>query len=424
MKTVVSINDSLENKISFWHLALFLIMLPFDRFYSELILLSFILHTLIHITKQRLQKVLTRQNLLLCSVFLLGVIGLFWTHDYSQGVKDLIRQSAILLFPFLLSASGIDLQRYREKLLLIFAFTSVITIIYLYIDAIRIILYNGLPIISVFSRLFINHNFSSPVDMHATYMAMYVALSIPIFLFYILQEKRKSLQYIYGISLLILSAGLLQLASRSVLIAIFIVILVFFPYFMLKRKKRVRLSMAALVILLIPLLAITKVDSFKKRYVENLKNDLVQTPGNEIQEPRIARWICGWELARKSPVIGYGSGSEKRLLKEKYFDKKLYSSYLLELNAHNQYLSILIKTGAIGLFIFLATLFAGFAAAWKQRDIIFISFVTLIAVVSFSENVLDVNKGIFFYAFFFSFFALSGNPIINFTRLIKRNPDH
>ena len=423
MNKETPINDSLENKISFWHLALFLIMLPFDRFYSEVILLSFILHTLIHINIFRLQQALSLQNLLLSSVFLLGVLGMFWSHDKPQGFKDLMRQSTILLFPFLLSVSGIELQRYRKKLLLVFAFTSVITIIYLYIDAMRIILYNGMPVTSLFSRFFINHNFSLPIGMHATYMAMYVALSIPIFLSYIFQEKRKDLQYIYGISLLILSAGLLQLASRSVLIAIFIVILIFFPYFMLKGKKRIRLSMAAFLILLVPLLGITKIDSFKKRYVENLKNNLVQTSGNEIQEPRIARWICGWELVRKSPVIGYGSGSEKRLLKEKYFDKKLYSSYLLELNAHNQYLSFLIKTGVIGLVIFLATLFAGFAAAWKQRDIIFISFMTLIAVVSFSENVLDVNKGIFFYAFFFSFFALSGNPIINFTRL-KKEPDH
>src|SRR5436189_5344390 len=146
MNKETPINDSLENKISFWHLALFLIMLPFDRFYSEVILLSFILHTLIHINKFRLQQALSLQNLLLSSVFLLGVLGMFWSHDKPQGFKDLMRQSTILLFPFLLSVSGIDLQRYRKKLLLVFAFTSVITIIYLYIDAMRIILYNGMPV--------------------------------------------------------------------------------------------------------------------------------------------------------------------------------------------------------------------------------------------------------------------------------------
>jgi hypothetical protein len=32
----------------------------------------------------------------------------------------------------------------------------------------------------------------------------------------------------------------------------------------------------------------------------------------------------------------------------------------------------------------------------------------IIAVVSFSENILDANKGIFFFAFFYALFFLGG----------------
>jgi len=241
MTTEARIQDSIENKISFYHLACFLILLPFDRFFSQLALMSLIVHTLIHINRKRSQKIFNPQNLLLCSAFLISAIGMFWTHDTAQGFKDLMRQLAILLFPIVLSTSGIDLQRYRKKLLLVFAFTCVFTIIYLYVDALRIILYYGLPLTSLFSRFFINHNFSSPIDMHATYMAMYVALSISIFIFYIFQEKRKTIKNFYGISILILSAGLLQLASKAVFIATFIVVLGLFPYFMPEGKKRIKL---------------------------------------------------------------------------------------------------------------------------------------------------------------------------------------
>lgn len=38
---------------------------------------------------------------------------------------------------------------------------------------------------------------------------------------------------------------------------------------------------------------------------------------------------------------------------------------------------------------------------------LFISFMLIIAVVSVSENVLDVDKGVMFYSFFFSFFMFS-----------------
>ena len=54
MKKLLFIDDTLENKISYYHLAFFLISLPFDFFYSEVVLTSFAIHTLIHLRKYRL----------------------------------------------------------------------------------------------------------------------------------------------------------------------------------------------------------------------------------------------------------------------------------------------------------------------------------------------------------------------------------
>ena len=126
----------------------------------------------------------------------------------------------------------------------------------------------------------------------------------------------------------------------------------------------------------------------------------------ENTEPRLARWNAIAELVKRSPVIGYGTGSEKKLLKEKYFEKGLYISYLNEFNAHSEYLSVLIKTGIMGLALFIYVLYFGFASALRNKDILFLSFMVIIAIVSISENILDLNKGIFFYSFFFPFFLL------------------
>ena len=122
----------------------------------------------------------------------------------------------------------------------------------------------------------------------------------------------------------------------------------------------------------------------------------------------MARWEAILEIIKRSPLIGFGQGSEIQLLKEKYFQKKLYISYLNEFNTHNEYLSILMKTGILGLVLFLFVLYFGFASAWNKRDPLFLSFILLIVIVCISENLLDLNKGIFFYSFFFSLF-LSGN---------------
>jgi O-antigen ligase len=421
MRDVFTIQDSLENKISYYHLVFFVIMLPFDRFYTELILISFTLHTLIHINKQRILLIVSWKNLILSSVFLLNVLGMIWSQDKGQALKDMQRQLAILLFPLALSATGINLVQYKKRLFIIFGFTCVLTILYLYADAIHIIVYNHLPITSLLSRFFINHNFSLPIGIHATYLAMYVALSVVIFLDSIIKEKKSSFIFIYAAFLIILLAGLLQLASRSVLIATFFFIIPGFFLFTLKGIKRVKVIIATLIISLIIFFGITRIDSFKKRYVAELENDLTQAPvNNEILEPRVVRWHYALRLVYHSPIIGFGSGSEKRLLKEKYFENKLYISYLEELNAHNQYLSFLIKTGALGLIVFFITLYTGFVAAWRNHDFVFCSFMILVSIVSFSENILDVNKGVFFYAFFFSFFILSGKPFDKLFRLVKR----
>ncbi|HMK27962.1 MAG TPA: O-antigen ligase family protein [Chitinophagaceae bacterium] len=420
MKNIFVIQDSLENKITYYHLAAFVILFPFDRFYSELVVISLLLHTLIHIKRSGLRSILSVQNLVLSSVFLISIISITWSSDKKEAFKDIERQLAILLFPVIFSIAGLDWQQYKIRILKIFGLTCVLTVLYLYADAIHIILYNKLPLTTLFSMSFLNHNFSGPVGLHATYCSMYVALSIAVFLHLFLNEKRNNYRLIYAVAIGILLAGLLQLASRSVLLATIILIIPGFPLFMPKGIQRFRFIVVSLLVLLIAILGITRIDSFKKRYVGDLKNDLTQASiNNEILEPRIIRWHYAVELIKHSPVIGYGSGSEGRLLKEKYFENKLYNSYLNELNAHNQYLSILLKSGIAGLIIFLLTLIFGFAMAWLNRDIVFAAFMIIISIVSFSENILDMNKGIFFYAFFFSFFVMCSKPFAGFTRLIK-----
>src|SRR5437899_13049548 len=95
--------------------------------------------------------------------------------------------------------------------------------------------------------------------------------------------------------------------------------------------------LTAIFMMMVAIFGISGIDSFKQRYIFELKNDLTQASiNNELLEPRIRRWQTAWELVKQSPLVGYGSGSEKRILMEKYFDEKLYNSYLSQLNAHNQ----------------------------------------------------------------------------------------
>ena len=187
-----------------------------------------------------------------------------------------------------------------------------------------------------------------------------------------------------------------------------IIIVAGVPVLLLQGKKKLQFFITSVFGALLIFLFITQVSSFKKRFVNDLENDLSENSTTEYEsESRLARWGLEWELIQKFPFTGYGTGSEKDVLKKKYYENKFYISYLFELNAHNQYLSFLINTGIAGLLLYLYVLYFGFKQSIKRRDFLLLSFMIIITVVSISENILDVNKGIFFYAFFYSFFLLS-----------------
>ncbi len=409
MKEVFYIKDSVENKISYYHLLFFLMVLPFDRFYSSIILVSFLVHTLIFTNKNSLLHI-KKDTLILQSVFIVSLISVIYSPSVSASLDVISNQLALLLFPFLLTVTSLDLSKYRSPLLLGLTLSCTLTVLYLYFDAFHVLLYYHKPLKDIFSWAFVNHNFSLPINMHATYLSMLLVLCIIYSLYQLFYPQTKFKRIYFISSSLILLAGLIQLSSKSAFITLLIIIIIGFPWFLISKIKRHQYLFITLVgsILLINLILSFQV--FRVRYLETLKNDLSENNTVVEKYGRADRWNAAWDLIKQSPVIGTGTGSEIPLLRNIYFERKMYGSYLLSLNAHNQYLSFTINSGVLGLAIYLATIGWGFWRSIKKKDLMLLCFLTLIIVVSFSEDLLDVNKGIFLYAFFFPFFIRSGRP--------------
>jgi O-antigen ligase len=407
MKKLFYIDDTLANKISYYHLLCFLMALPFDTFYGDVVLISFSIHTVIHFQKERLRSLINKQVLLLISLYLLTVLGLLYSPYKADGISLLTRQLAIILFPVLFALNGIGLKKHKTSLIKIFGFTCILVLLYFYADALHIIYYFGLPLSSLFTKTFINHNFSHVLDLHATYISMYVAFSLSAFIYFFINEKVLLQKIIYAICIFILTTGLIQLSSRAVIVAMLLIIFIAFPFILFQGKKRMQFILISLTLFLLAFLIIRSVDSFKNRFTYELKDDLTKpSADNKLTEPRLIRWQAEIELIKQSPVFGYGTGAETEVLKEKYFEKKLYLSYLSEFNAHSQYLSFLLNLGLIGCGLFIFILCYGLYRGIKDKDILLISFLIIIVVTAVSEDILNLNKGIFFYGFFISFLLL------------------
>ncbi|MGN6181659.1 MAG: O-antigen ligase family protein [Mucilaginibacter sp.] len=401
--------DSLANRISFYHLLLLLASLPFNLFYSHLILISFSVHVVIQLNRRHFRSVFRWRTLLLQSVFIVTLISSLYSINKPQAVNQISLQLPILLIPVVFPLSGFDFKKYRQPLLMGFSVICTLTVLYLFWDAFRTIRFYNLPFSELFSSAFTNHNFAEPIDMHATFFSMQLAIALVYLLTVMVGKNVNRLKIVSGICIAVLIAGLFQLCSKSALFSLFISVCIAFPLFMFKGKQRIKYWLALWSLALIAGVSVFKVKAFKERFFNELKADLSKPVAGESVEPRRARWNIAFELIKVSPVIGHGAGSETGLLHEAFYQKKYYNSFLNNLNAHNQYLSFLLQSGILGLIVYLFTLVYGFRLAFSNRDLLFFTYMVLLAVVSLSEDYLAVDKGVFFYAVFFSFFILSNH---------------
>ncbi|GLU51242.1 O-antigen ligase family protein [Dyadobacter frigoris] len=411
MKKLLWIEDSTGNQTSYYHLVLLLLSLPYDRFFSHLILISMTVHTIIQFNKKSVKPFFTLQNLLLQSVFFLTLFGTIYTANRPEAFKEWEKQISIFLIPVLFSMNSLDLKKYRNNLLILFSLSTTFAVLYLYSKALVTIQYYQFPLSALFTSAFTNHNFARPIEMHATFFSMQIALAIVFLISTVISIRELRSKIFYSICCIILAAGIVQLSSKSVSVALLLIINFAIPYFLLLNIRKVRFILLSVFLWIVLPTGVYQMDQFRERYVDDLKKDLSEASANELTDPRLARWEVAIKLAARSPFIGYGSGSEIELLGQRFYEKKFYRSFLYKLNSHNQYISFFIKTGITGLLIYLAVLFWGFKTSLIRRDLMLFCFIAIITAVSFSENFLDVDKGIFFYSVFFSLLIFSGsNP--------------
>lgn len=409
MKELLLINDNKVNKISYYHLVLLMASLPFDLFYSHIILASFTLHTLIHVKKDRFRSLLSFKLLVLPSVLYISVIATIYTINTPAAFTEWTLRALVLLFPILFLLNELDLKKYRAKLLLFFSLICAATVFYLYVNALFTIRYYHMPLRALFSENFTNHNFAEPIPIHATFFSFQLVIAV-VNLLYILMKGAASRvsKVFYAVCCLVLISGIIQLSSKSIVLILFLIINIVLPYYLLTGKSRQRFMLTGFSLSALVVILVLSLSTFRERYVTLFREDLSTDrtiPRNS--DTRLERWRVAAQRIKARPILGYGSGSEINLLHNDFYDAKLYSSYLRRLNSHNEFISTWLKSGIWGLLIYLLTLIYGFKLGLQKRDVVFISFMLVIAFVSFSENILDVDKGVMFYAFFFSFFVFS-----------------
>ncbi len=144
--------------------------------------------------------------------------------------------------------------------------------------------------------------------------------------------------------------------------------------------------------------SIAKQNNRVKLSIEGVSNGNIDKTLKD--DPRLLIWKSALGVIRKNFVLGVGTGDATEELKEEFLARGYRNGFYDNLNAHNQFLDILLENGLIGLILFLAILGYMLYIAINQKNLLLGLFIfTTIIFFSF-ETMINRLAGVSFFALF------------------------
>jgi O-antigen ligase len=123
-------------------------------------------------------------------------------------------------------------------------------------------------------------------------------------------------------------------------------------------------------------------------------------PNGHSVVQRLEYWKTSLNLIKQHPLIGVGTGDINAAFEKEYAIEHSRLDKEHRLKAHNQYLSITVTFGIIGLLIFLFALIYPLLINRNYADFYYVVFWIFIMLSMFSEDTLETQAGLTFFIFF------------------------
>ena len=115
---------------------------------------------------------------------------------------------------------------------------------------------------------------------------------------------------------------------------------------------------------------------------------------------RFEYWKTGWLIFKDHPLLGVGTGDVNQAFLDKYKQTNSQLSLNWRLRAHNQFLTIAVTFGIVGLLWFLFSLFYPLLTNWRNINYFYFVFFVIALLSMLNEDTLETQAGVSFYAFF------------------------
>lgn len=335
-------------------------------------------------------------------LFLWQLSGLFFADSIMSGIERMFKRTAFILFPAALYYPSARLISKFDLIMKVFILGIIIYLIFCFTRAFinSFPTVDGKVIFRPYHELYTWESWFTGIRLsgkiHPAYLAMYIMVAVLICLEYFFNPEMERKEKKMWLLAAILLFPVILLLTRSAVIASVII----FPlYFFLKIRSDyphwILFSLAGLFILVFALLL--AFNSRIKYTLEDISREKIgATMENDI---RLNIWRSAWGVIKDHPVIGVGTGNASVELKKEFVKRGYSEGFYDDLNAHNQFLEILLENGIIGLLIFLWILaYMVFMAVSGQNKLLFL-FVLITIIFFFFESMLNRLAGIMFFPF-------------------------
>lgn len=127
-----------------------------------------------------------------------------------------------------------------------------------------------------------------------------------------------------------------------------------------------------------------------------------QASGHSLTQ-RFEYWKAAVAIIKENIFIGVGTGDLPKAFENQYIKSRSSLEEKSRLRSHNQYLSIAVGFGLIGLLWFIYSLIFPLLKSPNSKNIIYLGFFVVALVSFFTEDTLETQAGVTFYAFLNSY---------------------
>jgi O-antigen ligase len=384
-------------------------LLPLKVHYSNIAIGVAVFFWLVTFSKERLKQDTATLTVfcIFCSLYLIEILGLVHSDNLRYGFFLLETKLALLIFPVIIFLSSITQKHVTYVLRAFMAGVTAASLICMVL-AIQKLLEIKVPLSWFFTDdRFHNQKFTEPISIHPAYLSFCISILI----FYIIERewKHRKLRPVWVGLLLFFGLCLFILMSRAAIAAFALALLVYVVYEILHRKQFLVTGLTLLAIFFLTVfITLSYVPDFRARMLELTENYevILKSDNGSSTSLHVQQWYCAWNSVNGIQLIwGLGTGDEKDALTECYTENQFKWLIKLKLDAHNEYLSSLVRHGIIGVILLFLNLVVAIVLALKSRSPLYLTFIVMVIIHAISVSILYGQVSLIIYSLFNTLFA-------------------